>query len=595
MLNRIKSILLSLKTSSINVSSLIAMTLTIVPVCSYALEAADTVLTNARAYTVNKSQPWAQAVAIKNNRIVFVGSNDEVKAFVSDKTVVKNLHGKMVLPGFIDAHAHPALSGIFSSGLRLSAADDRETVFKAIKDYAEKNPHLPVIFGGGWSTMMFGEEGPKKEDLDRIVPDRPVILMGEWLHTAWLNTMALKIVGVDKNTPDPVPGVHEYKRDQAGNPTGWLKEMQTYTPALQRLEVAKSVKSDIYSVIKAYSEKMNQYGVTTVFDAGMAGFEDVLYPVLEEGMAVGDINYRIFGSYHVTSASMAKQAVTEVQRLAENHNGDRLKVQTVKLHQDGIYEAYTAGMLDDYVGRPGFNGNMILKAEEIKTLLLELDRAGLDLHVHSIGDRTTHETLNGVELAIKALGRPLVSRVTLCHVEFINDEDFKRFKELGVIANITPSWHNDSNADYVPIVGQERAENVLRVMPLITQGTPVAASSDGMTDPRLLSASGLSEINPLLGIESAYTRQALGNPDGTMLLPRDERIPLDKMIEAYTINGSIQLGLESEIGSLEVGKRADLVVLEKNLFEISKYEIHKVKVELTMMDGDVVYCRSCDD
>lgn len=555
---------------------------------------ADTVFLNTKAYTLNQAQPWAEAVGIKDNKIVFVGSVDDARSFIGDNTLVKDLDGKMLLPGFIDAHAHLGLSGLFSAGLKLSATENREKLLQSIKAYAEKHPELPVIYGKGWPSMMFGEVGPQKEYLDDNVPDRPVILLDAWGHSAWLNSKALSLLGIDSNTQDPVPGIHQYQRDQQGNPTGWLIGMQTYAPAMQGLQVTQYLEDDIYRVIHAYSMKINQLGITTLFDAGMKGFEDALYPLLEKGIAAGDIRYRIVGAYHVTSASNTQNAVTGVQRLARKYNSDRLKVTTVKVHQDGLYEAYSAGLIEDYAGRPGFNGSMILNSDQVKDLVLELEHAGLDFHVHSIGDRTTRETLNGIELAIKYLRRPLASRITLSHLEFVDDEDFSRFKALGVIANITPSWHNDGNGSYVENVGKTRAEKVLRVMPLIDQETVVSASSNAVVDMRGESESAVALVSPLVGIESAYTRQALGNANGAIMLPLDERIPLKKMIEAYTMNGAVQLGLEKEIGSLEVGKRADLVVLDKNLFDIDKYQIHQVKVEMTVMDGGMVYCSICN-
>lgn len=572
------------------VSFSVVWSLMLWPMFANAGISADTVLTNGKLYTVNKAQPWAEAIAIKGNKVVFVGDNAQAQSFIGDKTVVKDLDDKMVLPGLIDSHGHPALSGFYGAGLRFSPSDNKQVLLDKIKTYAESHKELPVIFGGGWATLLFGEDGPQKEDLDRVVPDRPVILYGQWGHTHWVNSKALSILGIDKNTPDPLPGVHVYKRDSQGNPTGWIKDMPA--PSAKGLQVTKQIRNDSYSIIKAYSDQMTEFGITTLYDAGMMGFEDYMYPLLQEGMSTGDIRYRILGSYHITEASHAKNAVSEVQRLAAEYDSDMLKVTTVKLHLDGIYEAYTAGMMEDYEGRPGEKGGMIMTTEQVKTLILEVEHAGLDLHIHSIGDRTTHESLNAVEMAIKELGRPLKSRISLCHLEFIADNDFKRFKELGVIASITPLWNGADNNDYVAIVGKDRAKKVLRFMPLITQGAVVSASSDGVMDPRT-EPEGVTEINPFAGIETGYTRQALGDPSAKVMLPENERIPLDKMIEAYTLNGAIQLHLEDEVGSLEVGKRADLIVLDNNLFDISKYEIHKVTVEMTMVDGNIVHCTTC--
>jgi predicted amidohydrolase YtcJ len=281
-------------------------------------------------------------------------------------------------------------------------------------------------------------------------------------------------------------------------------------------------------------------------------------------------------------------AIETFRSLEGRYRGKRLRVGSIKLHNDGTHQAHSAGMLEPYSDDPTNRGGVLVAGQALRDFVTAVDAAGIDLHVHAVGDRTTRETLDAIEAAHRANG-PTPTRFTLCHLESIDDQDLPRFAELGVIAQTTPVWHQPYGPPERRSLGPQRYEALFRFAQLARDGVRVTFGSD-------FPAGGtIQSISPVYNIEVGHTRQAPGQPDGPIQGDPGERLTLETLVRGYTLDAAYQLRMEHEVGSIEVGKRADLIVLSRDLFEIDADEIHTSKVLLTLVDGVVVHERGLRD
>ncbi len=547
---------------------------------------ADHLFLDGRVYTLDPAQPWARAVAVTDGRIVYVGEDEEARAFRGSKTRVHDLDGQMLLPGFIDAHAHPIMTAGSSESLSIEPADDAETIAAKVARYARDHPEHAVLRGFGFSAGQFGPAGPHRRVLDTAVPDRPVILIDDGGHSAWANSRALELLGVDRDTPDPIPGSHYYKRDADGEPTGWMLESQTFMPSLVRLG-AGSVDQTVEGAEDLFA-LWSSVGVTTIFDAGMSAFEAQGFEALARLDREQRLPFRIVASHMIQHPDQLDGAIERFEALRGLHASDRVRVGSIKIHNDGTLQARTAAMLAPYVGEPDNRGGVLLEPQVLGAFVTRAHDAGADLHIHAIGDRAVRDALDAVEQARARTGRHDV-RVTMCHVEVVADEDLARFAALGVIVQTTPVWHVPPGAPTARALGPERVARLERFAPLVRDGVRVTFGSN-------FPASGtIRGISPLHNIEAALTRQAFRDSDGEILGGPEQRLSLPTLLRGYTLDAAYQLRLEDELGSIEVGKRADLIVLDRNLFEEDRTAIHRAKVRLTMVEGEVVHERGLRD
>jgi len=544
-------------------------------------EECEYMLRNGRVYTVNEAQPYAQSVGVKGDKIVYVGSDEGAKPYIGSKTKILDLKGRMVLPGFIETHFHPILGSALASGVHLDDDMSKEQILSAVKEYAAKNPDLDVIAGFGFGAIKFGETGPLKEDLDRIISDKPVVLIDSGGHSAWANSKALEIAGIDKNTPDPMPGVHYFKRDKDGNPTGFLLEAQAFAPVMVRTKAVK--KENMLKGLETLLPVFSSMGITAGYDAGFfADFEGVGYEVLEELYVQKKLPFRLVTSHMIQKVDQIPQAVNRLSEYNRKFNDDYVRASVMKIHNDGTVEALTAAMLEDYPIAPGQKGEVLIKEDALKKFVIEIDKAGLDIHIHALGDRTVHEALNAFEAARKANpGRR--GRFSIAHAQFFQDSDIKRFKELDVTITTTPAWMHFSPA-VDGMMGESLRAKSMRYRSVLSDGGKVAFGSDWPA-----SEGGLENVRPLLNIEMGHTRQKPGKSSSVVMPPIEERIDLASMIKGYTISAAYMINMEKKIGSIEVGKYADLVVLDKNIFVVPADTIHEIAVVMTMMGGKVTY------
>ncbi len=537
-------------------------------------EPADLVLKNANIYTENEKQPKAEAIAVKDGKIIFVGKSKDVENYIGEETKVTDLQGKTVLPSFIDSHTHPGMVAITSGNNELSKyqlpSTSKADTYAYLQKIAEENPGLPFLMVGTWSNPLWGVKGPDRKEIDKIFPDTIVILLDSSGHSYWLNTAAFKAFGIDENTPDLKEGLSFFVKDEKGRKTGWVKEfaLMPYLSAMPQPEPEMLMQG-----VADYLNFLANKGVSTVLDAGNFNNEQTIVKAVNMLEKEGKLPVRYEATHHLYMPNQLKDAVQTVLDLRKEYGGELLTFNTIKIHFDGVNEINTAALLEDFANEKGNKGGMLYSEKELKNLLLEMAEHKINLHLHSVGDRSVRTALNAYEQAQKAYGKKLPVELTLSHLEVVNPDDMKRFKELGVHANFTPHWVGGTvfkGSDVA--LGKERYAHNQPVNSLIKAGADVGFSSDVVSTPQQYRA------NPFLGIEMGATRQdpELGK-DTPVFGQKSDRASVKDMVKGYTISNAKQMSMADETGSIEVGKSADFIVLPSDIFEIDVYEIHKIE------------------
>jgi hypothetical protein len=533
---------------------------------------ADLVLRHGMVYTVDPARSVAEAVAVDGGRIVYVGSDAGVERFVGGGTEVIDLAGRMLLPGFHDSHAHVLEGGISLGLLDLSELATREAVLAAVRAWAEEHPDEDWIVGFGWALPIFPDANPSKADLDAIVPDRPVYLGAADGHSAWLNSRALAEAGITAATPDPPKG--RIERDPGtGEPSGTLRE------AAMELASAKAHDFGAWRAIQGLRRGVahaNRNGITSFVDARATPDHARVYRILD---LLGLLHARVTLSLAV-DPERGEEQVAELREHLRWDEDHMLSASAAKLFVDGVIEARTAALVEPYLGGDGGTGLANFEPEDLARTATALDAAGFDLHFHAIGDRAVRMALDAVAAARRTNGAR-GTRAQVAHLELVRPEDVPRFRELGVVADFQPLWAFPDpyvTELTIPVLGPERSAWIYPIGSLVRSGAAVAAGSDWP----------VSSIDPLDAIEVAVTR---ASPDGSVpgvLLP-EERVDLTAMLAAYTVGGAFVQHQEDFTGSIEPGKAADLVVLDRDLFAIPPGEISEARVLLTLLEGETVW------
>lgn len=537
---------------------------------------ADIVFRNGPVYTVSEAKPWARAVAVKGKRIVYVGDEAGIQALVGPGTRVVDLAGKMLLPGFVEGHIHPLVGATLTRGADLQF-DTKEEILRALKDGSDDSD---VIRGYGWRYTAFPPTGPRKEDLDAHWPDKPVILIAIDGHSAWVNSRALALAEVDKDTTDPLPGFSYFERDPVtGAPTGYLVEV----PAIVRVNNAIEPFSVEYVAesVAGWLPAASAAGITTVFDAGMQILPEAegfgIYDRLERA---GKLPFRVVGSHYHNNPAV--DPVPVIQALRREFDSELVKARVLKLNIDGGDSQRTAAFLAPYADAPETSGDTLLPPELFADIIRRADLAGIDIHIHSYGDRGTRLSLDAFQAAIHA-NPARDRRNALAHLFLIAPDDIPRFAQLGVVGQFSAQWAvpDTSQAVTRTRLGQPRCDQLYPWGSVLRHGGVLSLGTDWPA------AGYYSTYRPLDGIEAATTRREFDTPHGPRLAPADEVISLAAALKAATMGPAWQLGMEHDVGSIEVGKFADLIVLERNLFETPSHDIHKTEVVMTVMNGKV--------
>ena len=552
-------------------SVVVAFTLSACWVNAQVAPRADLVFKGGAIYTSDAARTWAEAVAVKDGRIIYVGPNTGVQQYVSRTTRVIDLQGKMLLPGFSDSHVHPVSSGRQLNQCVLTNISTVTGLLDAVKRCKAKLNGKRWLIGSGWELPLFENANPSKELLDRISSEIPVFLEAADGHSAWVNSKALAIAGLSKHTKDPERG--RIERDKNGEPSGTLREAAI---SLVTRHIPEPTLNENVAGLRRALQLANSFGITALHDANASMSDLNAYKILE---ARGELTARVLAAIQI-DPDQAESQIPELIRLKALHNTPRLNVSAAKLFVDGVIESHTAFLLEPYLDQPGYKGSANYTAEKLTKLIAALDRAGLQIHIHAIGDGAVRMALDGFEFAQVSNGHN-DARHTIAHLELISPADLSRFAKLGIIANFQPLW---AYADpYItkltePVLGPERSRWLYPIGSVVKTGAVVVGGSDWS----------VSSLNPLEAIQVGVTRYGLDDAKRTSWIP-DERADLATMIAAYTINGAFLAHREKRTGSIEVGKDADLVALSGNLFTTPVEAIHKVKVLLTMIEGKEVF------
>jgi predicted amidohydrolase YtcJ len=539
-------------------------------------QAADLALTRGWIETMDPARSWASSMAVRDGRIVAVGADRDVAGHIGPSTRVIDLRGRTVTPGFQDAHVHPVHGGLARLRCELHDTRGREAYLAVIAEYARTHPDETWIRGGGWYMDDFPGGTPRREDLDAIVPDRPVFLSNRDGHGGWANSRALEIAGVTADTTDPADG--RIERDADGTPTGTLHE-----GAMDLVErhLPDDTPADLEEALRLGQAYLHSLGITAWQDA-------IVTPQTEERAYVtlasrGELTARVVGAMWWERQRGAEQIEEFVERRQATSMG-RYQATSVKLMMDGVLENFTGAMLEPYGdGHGGTTDNRGLSQidpEGLKTWVPQLDALGFQPHFHAIGDRAVRESLDAVAAA-RAQNGPSDTRPHIAHIQVIHPDDIGRFRELGVVANAQPYWAcHEGQMDNltIPFIG-ERWRWQYPFRSLRAAGAVLAMGSDWS----------VSTPNPLLEMELAVERVAdesrgLREP----LLPH-ERIDLIDALAAFTAGSAYVNHLDTETGTLEVGKAADLAVLDRNLFDRGAGAIGESRVVGTFVDGAPVF------
>jgi predicted amidohydrolase YtcJ len=549
---------------------------------------ADLVLTGGAVYTVDAARTWAQAVAISGGRIAAVGTDAEMRPYVGPRTEVVNLRGRMVLPGFQDSHVHASSGGLERSQCDLTGEHTREGYLAAIRSYAGRNPGAEWITGGGWGMDVFPGGVPSKEDLDQVVPDRPVFLPNRDHHGAWVNSRALALAGIDATTPDPPDGRIERTAD--GAPQGSLHEgaMNLVERILPPLTLAEQVAG-----ILEGQRYLHSLGITAWQEAIVGGYAVVpdSFDAFREVEAQGLLTGRVTGALWWQRGAGLSQLDSIAERRAIA-SGSRFRATSVKIMQDGVCENFSAAMLTPYLDGHGHEterrGTSFFDPEELKEAVTAIDARGFQVHVHAIGDRAVREALDAIAAA-RATNGPTAGRHHIAHIQVIHPDDVPRFRDLGVLANCQPLWASNEpqmTELTIPFLGPERSAWQYPFGSLAASGAQLCFGSDWP----------VSSANPMWEMHTAVNRTTspeypFRGPETEEPFLPSERIGLPAAIAAFTMGSAYVNHDERDAGSVEPGKRADLVVLDRNLFTQPAAEIALAEVDLTLVDGAVVYAR----
>ena len=550
----------------------------------------DSIIKNAKVFTSDKDKLHATAFAIKDGKFVYVGDEDGLSNFEGE---VIDLGGKFVMPAVIDSHVHVAMGVVFEysdPGPFIECANKKECL-AFIAEYVKENPgqrrYRFLI-----ERKKLNEELLTKEDLDLVCADSEIVILESEGHSIWVNSKVLAKYGITDETKDIVPELSYYVRDAAGHVTGNMFEGAEMEILLDNS--GELTDEQIEKALLRWIDYSVKEGVNVVFDAGTPkadAFHERCYKLLCKLDKEGRLPVYVDGSYAIIDPRDISNAVETVTRYNREYNTEHVKVHTLKIFMDGTLKIHTAAMVTPYADT-NTKGAPLINKEQMKNLLIKLNEAGWDLHVHCVAEASSRVVLDGVELAKAELGDKFHVKVTCAHLEIQDDADLDRFAKLGVIANYTVWWHagtisgSDNYEEYHTLLGDERINKMYRCKTVWDTGALVTWSSDNIAYTDFMT------WNPYLGMEVGMTRKitektkaSAHNRSSREFPAACEKMNIEEMILGYTINGAKQLGIDSFKGSIAVDKDADYLVFNENLTEISPEGLSFQKPEEVYFGG----------
>jgi hypothetical protein len=539
-----------------------------------AKSAADMVVLHGRIYTLDTKQPWAEALAIRGDKIVAVGDDASIGKFRGPDTKVIDAAGQLVLPGFVDCHIH-FMDGSLSLGrVNLEGAKNVAEIQQRLRDYAAEHPGNDWLLGRGWDYAMFGAAAlPDKKYLDELFPDRPVFLEGYDGHTYWANTKALTLAGITRDTPDPPNGVI-VREPTTHVATGALKEAAQDAVAKAVPEVSWAER---LAALRTGIKWANENGLTRVHSAGQDFPHLELYDELRRH---GDLTLRFYIAYFMDPPEMRPQDVEAIETARKKYHDAWIDTNAVKFMVDGVIESHTAAMLKPYSDDPSLKGKLFWEPTKYSSAVAELDKRGLQLFTHAIGDLGVRTALDAYQHA-EEVNHTSDRRPRIEHIETVTAADIPRFGKLGVIASMQP-LHSYPNTDTLDVwarnAGPDRASRAWVWKSIADAGGRYAFGSDWP----------VVTLNPWEGLQTAVTRQTREGAPASGFVP-SQRLTVAQAVEGYTLGAAFAGRREKTEGSLEKGKLADLIIVSQNIFEIDPHKISETKVRTTIVGGQVVY------
>jgi predicted amidohydrolase YtcJ len=538
-----------------------------------AVTTAEMVILNARVYTVNAKQPWAEALAIRGDKILAVGSAKDIAAYRGASTKVVDAQGKLVLPGFTDCHIHFMEGSLGLTRVDLNGTNSVAEIQKRVKEYAVAHPKAEWIEGMGWLYSTFGAVAlPDKKFLDEVVPDRPVYLQAYDGHSSWANSKALALAGITGETADPPGG--KIVRDAKGEATGALKES---AGDLVAKVTPKPTHEERVAALRLGMHEANKFGLVRVHSAGQ-DFEWLdLYNELRQKQL---LSLRFYIAYFLDPPELKADDIEKIEQARRTYRDDWISGGVVKTMLDGVIEAHTAAMLAPYSDDPEQAGKMFWEPAKYQQAVTELDRRGLQIFTHAIGDKSVRLALDAYQQASET-NHTSDARPRIEHIETISAQDIPRFGKQGVIASFQP-LHAYPNENVLNVwarnAGPERTQRAWVWHSIESTGGVLAFGSDWP----------VVTLNPWPGVQNALTRKTAEGDPPNGFVPQ-ERISLEHAIRAYTLGAAFAGHRERIEGSIEPGKLADLIILARDLFKIEPNQIGDMEVLLTIVGGKTVY------
>ena len=540
--------------------------------CAGDRPAADLVVTNARVYTVDPARPWAEAVAVKDGRILAVGTVKEIARYKAAETEVVDAGGRLVLPGLSDSHVHFVSGSLNLSKADLAGAKTVEDIQARILAFARAHPEAAWVQGRGWMYPAFPGHMPRKELLDAVVPDRPAVMRCADGHSSWVNSRALEIAGIGRDTPDPENG--RIVRDENGQPTGALLEAAAH---LVSVHIPEPTPEETLAAIRRGMRETARFGVVRAH--GMGGEFEAL-DLFDRLRREGSLTTRLSVSMWVDAPGPTETDWKAYEEARAKYDDEWISLGGIKLMLDGVIDSGTGAMLDPYESQRGNKGKLFWEPGDYRKAVAAFNARGLQVSTHSIGDAAIRLSLDAYEEGVRAAGNPDV-RNKIEHAEDIAADDIARFGRLGVIASFQPLHANPDPAwmgSWIRNVGPEREKRAFAWKAVLDGGGRLAFGSDWP----------VVTVNPWPGIQVAVTRRDFdGLPEGGWL--PEHKVTLPEAIHAYTLGGAYAMHREKEEGSIETGKLADLILVSQNIFEIDPGEIARTEVVLTMVGGRIVH------
>jgi len=545
-------------------------------------ETADTIYTNGKIYTVNETQPWAEAIAIKDGKIISVGTDDEIDGNIGKNTKVIDLGGKFVMPGLHDPHVHieQAYKGEILGGQLLTFSANASSIKELqqlLKEYADKNPDLKVLFAQGLPQDIFPNSSPTKAFIDEVIPNRPVVILSDTEHEGLLNSKALEMEGIDANTPTPEGGTID--KDSNGEPTGYFREMAAGIWAWKHYPQLSPEKHK--QGLQATIAFLNSIGVTSVKQQHAKNPIAIAAQDLEKE---GNLNARIALSW-TWKGPLEPMPIEEQEKMINERgrfSSDMIKTEFVKLSLDGNVGT-TGYVLEPYLGTDSRGLPVFPNDDDLFTEVEKFDTMGLGISAHATGDAANRQLIDAIDRVKKKHGK-VNARHQLAHASLIHPDDYKRLKDLDITAEFSPVvWFQTAYTKAVtPLLGPERMSRWYPMKSVIDNGGRITMGSDGP----------LMWQDTFTRLQGAVTRKDPSKDEEALAL--NEAIDLPSAIKAMTLNSAYIMNMEDMVGSLEIGKYADIIILDQNLFEIPVEEISATIVLKTILAGKVVFDSSHD-